>query len=362
MNQPIASESALSAFFRNLPDMLRQPFSLALIGSVGAHLFFFLWLPLFTTEETKPEVKRVVRLLDSSLQAQASTSAIGLPPIPKTPDSTVKIPLGQGLLPPIPPDVPLYKFQDPIIPPAPPIFRSSPTTVFPYPLLSRAFNPPPSSVRPNQTTIPNPTQTPLTTLPPPSGATDPKIPLLPSGAVPPTTTPPASSTTPPTPTTPAVISSAPTRPTVFAENQRLRDSITFKSPGATPNEVDSNNTVSYGNWYQKNVIDRGVTDKNLAMPKPIPVLDVPYKSPFNLTEKFEPAYISVLIAPDGKIAAPPSVIGRTGYGILDDLALSEVSQRVINDQKAGKLAPTGDDAGKYVLRKYIVTFKVSPTA
>ncbi len=357
MNQPIASESALSAFFRNLPDTLRQPFSLALIGSVGAHLFFFLWLPLFTTEETKPEVKRVVRLLDSSLQAQASTSMIGLPPIPKTPDSTVKIPLGQGLLPPIPPDVPLYKFQDPIVPSAPPISRSSsPTTVFPNPFLSRAFNPPPSSVRPNPTTIPNPTQTPLTTLPPPSGATDPKIPLLPSGAVPPTTTPPASSTTP------AGISPTPTRPTVFAEVQRLRDSITFKSPGATPNEVAANNIVSYGNWYQKNVIDRGVTDKNLATPTPIPVLDVPYKSPFNLTEKFEPAYINVLIAPDGKIAAPPTVIGRTGYGILDDLALNEVSQRVIDDQKAGKLAPTGDDAGKYVLRKYIVTFKVSRAA
>jgi hypothetical protein len=361
MNQPIASESALSAFFRNFPDTLRQPFALAVIGSVGAHLFFFLWLPLFTTEETKPEVKRVVRLLNSPLQAQASTSAIGLPPIPKTPDSTVKIPLGQGLLPPIPPDVSLYKFPDPIIPPAPPVFRfSSPTTVFPNPLLSRTFNPPPSLVRSDPTTIPNPTQTPLTTPPPPSGETDTKIPLLPAGIVPPTTTPAAPSTTPPTSTTPATISPS-TRPRVFAENQRLRDSITFKSLGATPNEVADNNIASYKDWYQKNVIDRGITDKNLA-PKNIPVPDVPYKSPFNLTEKFEPAYINVLIAPDGKISAPLTVIGRTGYGILDALALDEVSKLVINDQKAGKLMPTGDDAGKYVLYKYIVTFKVSRTA
>ncbi|MCY7274767.1 MAG: hypothetical protein LH702_13805 [Phormidesmis sp. CAN_BIN44] len=361
MNQPIASESALSTFFRNLPDTLRQPFSLALVGSVAAHLFFFLWLPLFTSEEAKPEVKRVVRLLNSPSQTQASTSAIGLPPIPKMPDSTVKIPLGQGLLPPIPPDASLYRFQDPIIPPAPPIFRfSSPTTVFPNPILSRTFNPPPSLVRPNPTTIPNPTQTPLTT-PPPSGGTDTKIPLLPSGVVPSTTTPAAPSTTPPTSTTPATISPAPTRPRVFAENQRLRDSITFKSPGATPNEVAANNVVSYGNWFKKNVIDRGIIDKNLAT-KNIPVPDVPYRSPFNLTEKFEPAYINVLVAPDGNIAAPLTVVGRTGYGILDALALDEVSKLVITDQKAGKLVPTGDDAGKYVLYKYVVTFKVSRTA
>ncbi|MCY7277821.1 MAG: hypothetical protein LH702_29805, partial [Phormidesmis sp. CAN_BIN44] len=241
--------------------------------------------------------------------------------------------------------------------PAPPIFRfSSPTTVFPNPLFSRTFNTPQSLVIHNPTTIPSPTQTPLTTPPPPSGATDPRISPLTPGAVPPTTTPAAPSTTP------TSISPAPTRPTVFAENQRLRDSITFKSPGATPNEVDSNKTAIYGDWYQKNVTaNRDITDKNLAT-KNIPVPDVPYRSPFNLTEKFEPAYINVLIAPDGKIAAPLTVIGRTGYGILDALALDEVSKLVINDQKAGKLTPTGDDAGKYVLYKYIVTFKVSRTA
>ncbi len=355
MNQPIVSESALSAFFRNLPDTLRQPFSLALIGSVAAHLFFFLWLPLFMPEETKPEVKRVVRLLNSPLQTQAATSAIGLPPIPKTPDSTVKIPLGQNLTPSIPPDGSLYKFPDQTIPPAPPVFQfPSATTVLPSSLISRMLNSPQSTTRSNPTTTTSPAQTPLTTPPPPSGATDSKISPLTSGVVP---------STPTTPTTPASPSADTVRPgeRLLAENQRLRDSITFKSLGATSYEIANTNITSYRSWYQKNVTDH-INDKNLATKPPIPVLDVPYRSPFNLTEKFEPAYINVLIDPDGKIVAPLTVIGRTGYGILDDLARDEVSKLVISDQKAGKLTPTGDDAGKYVLRKYIVTFKVSRTA
>ena len=356
MNQPIASESALSAFFRNLPDTLRQPFSLALIGSVAAHLFFFLWLPLFMPEETKPEVKRVVRLLNSPLQTQAATSAIGLPPIPKTPDSTVKIPLGQNLTPSIPPDGSLYKFPDQTIPPAPPVFQfPSATTVLPSSLISRMLNSPQSTTRSNPTTTPSPAQTPLTTPPPPSGATDSKISPLTSGVVP---------STPTTPTTPASPSAATVLPgeRLRAENQRLRDSITFKSLGATPSEVDSNKTAIYSDWYQKNVTaNRGINDRNLAT-KEISILDVPYKLPFNLTERFEPAYINVLVDPDGSIVAPLAVIGRTGYGILDDLALDEVSKLVISDKKTGKLTPTGDDAGKYFLYKYKVTFKAAGTA
>ncbi len=379
MNQPIASESALSAFFRNLPDALRQPFSLALVGSVGAHLFFFLWLPLFTPEETKPEVKRVVRLLNSSPQAQASTSAIGLPPIPKTPNSTVKIPLGQDLTPLIPPDASLYKFQDPIVPyssptlpPAPPIFRSSSPTVFSYPSLARTFNSPRSTTKPDLTAIPIPSQSPSTT-PFPPGGTDPNIPPLQSGVVPPTNpvTPanPATPTNPANPTSSATSTNPPTptapvrpREELLTEIRRMRDSITFKSPGATPNEVAANNIDSYGGWFKKNITDRGIAEGNLAE-KDVPVADVPYKLPFNLTEKFEPAYINVLIAPDGSIATSElTITGHTGYGILDNLAVQEVYRLVTSAQKEGTLKPTGKDAGKYVLYKYKVTFKAVGTA
>ncbi len=381
MNQPIASESALSAFLHNLPDTLRQPFSLAVVGSVGAHLFFFLWLPLFTTEEAKPDNQRVVRLLNSSNsppQSQVATSQLGLPPIPKTPTSTVKIPLGQ-LTPPIPPDSSLYKFQDPIgpftspiLPPAPPVFRfPQPTTLFSPPSIPQNFNRIPNSPRsPSSVLGPipiqnSPTQNATTTPPPPlniNGQTDKNVPPLTPGVT--VNSPTQPSTQPTNPATPQNQTAAPTatvRPELLAENQRLRDKFTFKSPGATPNEVDSKNLDNYISWYKANVTDRGIQESPAE--KRILVADIPYNSPFNLTEKVEPAYIHVLVAPDGNVVTRElAVTGRTGYGILDDLAAREVFQRVTSAQKEGTLKPTGDDKDKYVIYIYKVTFKIDRAA
>ena len=366
MNQPIASESALSAFLHNLPDTLRQPFSLAVIGSVGAHLFFFLWLPLFTTEETKPDNQRVVRLLNSLPQAQAATSQVGLPPIPKTPNSTVKIPLGQDLNPLIPPDASLYKFQDPIlpysspiVPPDPPAFRPSrPTTFFQPNQIPQNFNPVPESTAPRSPAQPTPTQSPNSTPPPPSsGQTDPRIANLQSGV---TGDPSKSPITPQTP--PAPPSTARPGAKAIDDMRRLRDKITYRSPGATPNEVAGNNLNSYGEWFKKNITDRSVPEGSLAE-KPIEVTDVPYNLPFNLSEKPEPAYINLLVAPDGVLVTRElTITGHTGYGILDDLAASEVNKLVTIAQKEGTLKPTEDNKGKYVIYKYKVTFKINRAA
>ena len=369
MNQPIASESALSAFLRNLPDTLRQPFALAVIGSVGAHLFFFLWLPLFTTEETKPTAQRVVRVLNSLPQSQTATSQVGLPPIPKTLNSTVKIPLGQDLNPLIPPDSSLYKFQDPIlpysspiVPPAPPAFRPSrPTTFFQPSQIPQNFNPVPESTAPRSPAQPTPSQTLNTTPSPPAdGKTDPRIANLTPGGVTG-----GSSNSPTTPQNQPATTTAPiTRPgeRLLAENRQLRDKITYRSPGATPNEVVGNNLNSYGEWFKKNITDRSVPEGSLAE-KPIEVTDVPYNLPFNLSEKPEPAYINLLVAPDGSVVTRElTVTGRTGYGILDDLALNEVAKLVTIAQKEGTLKPTGDNKDKYVIYKYKVTFKINRAA
>ncbi len=374
MNQPIASESALSSFLHNLPDTLRQPFSLAVVGSVGAHLFFFLWLPLFAAEEAKPNAQRVVRLLNSPPQSQVATSQVGLPPIPKTPNSTVKIPLGQDLNPLIPPDSSLYRFQDPIVPfssivpPAPPAIRfSEPTNLFQPSQIPQNFNRPGS---PNSTLRPAPaqssqTQNSNTTPPPPlNGQTDQKIAKLtpgflgnPSAPTSPQPTNPADSQNQTTTTTPTA------RPgeRLLAENRLLRDKITFKSPGATSTEIAANNIASYGDWFKKNVVDR-VPEGNLVE-KEILVADVPYSLPFNLSEKPEPAYINILVAPDGKlITRELTITGRTGYGILDDLATKEVFQRITLAQREGTLKPTGDNKDKYVIYKYKVTFKIDRPA
>ena len=375
MNQPIASESALSAFLHNLPDTLRQPFSLAVVSSVGAHLFFFLWLPLFTAEEAKPNAQRVVRLLNSPPQSQVATSQVGLPPIPKTPNSTVKIPLGQDLNPLIPPDSSLYRFQDPIVPfspivpPAPPAIQfSQPTNLFQPSQIPQNFNRVPDL--PNPTLRPAPaqssqTQNPNTTpLPPSNGQTDRNIAKLTPGFLGNSSAP-----TVPQPTNPATSQNqtAATTPTVpprerlLAENQQLRDKFTFKSPGATPTEVDSKKLASYDIWLKENVTGRGI--KGELVGKRVLVDDVPYKSLFELSEKPEPAYVYVLVDPDGTVLTPkPSIIGRTGYGILDDLALREVVKQVTIAQKEGTLKPTGDEKDKHVMYIYIVTFKIARPA
>ncbi len=377
MNQPIASESALSAFLRNLPDTLRQPFSLALVGSVGAHLFFFLWLPLFTSEEAKPEAQRVVRLLSSPPQSQVTTSQLGLPPIPKTPNSTVEVPLGQLTLP-NPPDSSLYKFQDPIlpyspiVPPAPPAIRfPQPTTLFQPSQIPQNFNPVPDlpDLTLRRTPAPSrPTQNLPTTPTPPlniNGQTDKSIaPLTPGVLGNPSNQPTAQPTDPaPQPNQPGATTAA-VRPQerLLAENQRLRDKITFKSPGATSNEIAANNIASYSDWFKKNVTDRVPEGGNLVE-KEIPVPDVPYSLPFNLSEKPEPAYINILVAPDGTVLTPQlAITGPTGYGILDDLATKEVLRLVTIAQKEGTLKPSGDNKDKYVIYKYKVTFKIERTA
>lgn len=373
MNQPIASESALSAFLRNLPDTLRQPFSLAVVSSVGAHLFFFLWLPLLTAEEVKPDAQRVVRLLNSPPQSQVATSQVGLPPIPKTPNSTVEIPLGQDLNRLLPPDSSLYKFQDPIVPYGPIVLPASPairfsqrTNLFPLTEIPQNFNRIPDS--PNSALRPatpqnSPTQNLNTTPPPPlNGQTDQNIAKLTPGFL----------GDPSTPTSPQLTNPATqqnqTTPTarpgerLLAENRVLRDKITFKSPGATQNEVASNNVASYGDWFKKNVTDREVPEGSLVE-KQILVDDVPYKLPFDLSEKYEPAYINVLVAPDGNVLTRElTITGRTGYGILDDLATKEVFQRITIAQKEGTLKPTGDSKDKYVIYQYKVTFKTDRAA
>ena len=376
MNQPIASESALSAFLRNLPDTLRQPFSLALVGSVGAHLFFFLWLPLFTSEEAKPEAQRVVRLLSSPPQPQVTTSQLGLPPIPKTPNSTVEIPLRQDLNRLIPPDSSLYKFQDPIlpynpiVPPAPPAIRfPQPTTLFQPSQIPQNFNRVPDLPDLTLRSVPaqsSPTQSPNKTPSPPlNGQTDENIAKLTPGFLDNPSTPAS-----PQPTDPATQPNQPGATTatvrpgeqLLSDNRRLRDKITFKSPGATPNEIASNNIASYGDWFKKNVTDRGIPEGSLGNQQ-ILVADVPYKSRFDLSEKYEPAYINVLVAPDGTVLTPQlAITGPTGYGILDDLATKEVLQLVTIAQKEGTLKPSGNNKDKYVIYKYKVTFKIERTA
>jgi hypothetical protein len=365
MTQPIAPSSAFSSLVRNLPDLLQQPASLALLGSIGAHLFFFATLPTFTSPTEQPDL-RPVRLVNLTPQEQSRlpqsplTSQFGLPPLPKS-DAKLNLPLGQPFPQyPLPDASQLYKIPDLSVP----IPRVQPQ---PFDISRYIFKPnttpfvTPNRIPPqppdNPTSLDKPPSQPF---PPetPSGATDPNIPRLPPAPIGPSTQPnqqaansstsaPALGDTPVNPT--PVRPTAPVDP-LLAENQRLqklyaRENFVFDPMGATPSERDQKAILDYGKWFKENITNKNIAAENLEEKKITG--EVLYRSPAPLTEKYSPALVYVLLDPQGKMVADPAVLGRSGYRYLDLLAEQSINQQIKD------LKPTG----KYVIYKISVTFK-----
>ncbi|NJR50884.1 MAG: hypothetical protein HC780_16250 [Leptolyngbyaceae cyanobacterium CSU_1_3] len=371
MNQPIApATSALSAFLRDLPENLQQPASMALVGSVGAHVFFFASLPAFTSPPAPPDL-REVRLVNltpqelSRLPQAPIASPFGLPPIPKS-DAKFNLPLGQPFPQP-PTDFQPYKIPDlsiktpPIVVSPPPIqpfdispylYQFRPPAPAPSPAEAPEIVNPPASNSPSQTT---PDNSPSRLFPPDnrSGATSSSIPNL-SPAAPIVPSPPvASPTDPPSPNSPPPATpEEPARPIdrLLAANRELRvlyarENFVFNPMGGTPQEWGEKTTQNFQDWFKQNITDKNISDDNLA--EQAIEREISYSSPVPLTQKYDPALVYVLVDPEGKVAANPAVLGRTGYRYLDILAERSIAQ-IIADLK-----PTG----KYVICKIKLTFK-----
>ncbi|KAM3113859.1 hypothetical protein [Phormidesmis sp. 146-33] len=366
MNQPIAPSSAFSSFVRNLPDLLQQPASLALFGSLGAHLFFFATLPALTSPPEQPDL-RSVRLVNLTPQEQSRlpqsplTSQFGLPPLP---DSSAKfnVPLGQPFpQSPLPDASQLYKIPDlsvptPRVQPQPPfdisryIFKPNTTPV---------ISPDRTKVQtPDDPTSPD--KPPSQPLPPdqiPSGATDRNIPRLPAAPVVPDPNDQAANN--PNPSTPgnnsasATPSQSPVSPSsrLLAENRQLqelyaRENFVFNPMGATESEWGQQATQNYAKWFEENITNKDIAAEDLT--EQVIKSEILYRSPAPLTERYSPALVYVLIDPQGKMVGAPAVLGRSGYRYLDLLA-----ERAIN-QQIKDLKPVD---GKYVIYKIELTFK-----
>jgi hypothetical protein len=366
MTQPIAPSSAFSSFVRNLPDLLQQPTSLALFGSIGAHLFFLATLPAFTSPPQQPDLRQV-RLVDLTPQEQSRlpqsplTSQFGLPPLPN-PDAKFKVPLGQPFpQSPLPDASQLYKIPDLSVP----VPRVQPP---PYDISRYIFKPNTTPVipldRPRVQTPDNPTspdKPPSQPFPPnqsPSGATDPNIARLPPAPIVPPPEPnkqstnnqaPNNSGSGNNPVSPPVQPNSSSNP-LLEENRRLRElyareNFAFDPMGTTPSEWGQRATENYAEWFEENVTNKNIAAENLE--EKALKSELLYRSPSPLTEKYSPALVYVLLDPEGKMVANPAVLGRSGYRYLDLLA-----ERAIN-QQIKELKPTG----KYVIYKIELTFK-----
>lgn len=316
-------------FFRTLPDTLQQPAALAMLGSVGAHLIFFATLPAFTSStEPRPEAEvRRVRLLEppqGSAAPQAARSQLGLPPVPKPPNSKIQVPQvpqsgsGESPLP-----NPLYTIPSltPLPIPNPPqlsiqdrIAEINRRIAARQQLIERRQQ---IEQQQRQATIKTPKTAP-TQPPEPTSPVSQADPKVVAGAVNPQ---PSSGNPPTTPPSPSPL-------TPQTENDRILASLRYSPEGTTQQE---------GIQAQANLAEQLNTQKiswgyeRIRQPgEPLKELDYPLSyTPSDLKQNpAHPVAIAIFVGKDGKPLTDPKpiILNSTGYKILNDKAIEVVQK------------------------------------
>lgn len=328
--------SSFANFFRTLPETLQQPASLAMLGSIGAHLLIFATLPAFTSSsEPRPEAEvRRVRLLEppQGNNPQAS-SQLALPPVPNPPNSRTQLPIAAQGRSPLP--NPLYTIPDLNSPltlnPPPPI--PIPT----QPQISQAdrFNDLLRRLAAQQPRIVPPPKPPATR-PTPQPSPQPNISISPSGSIAGLTpanpsdvakaTSPSTGTPSPAPT--ATQSPTPTpSPTAAStpENDRLLAASRYNAEGTTQQEG-----IQVAQKLTEELVAKGTPWEyvRLRQPQePLKELDYPLAFPLD-NYKQHPAVVAIFIGKDGKPLADrkPQILNSTGYPILNEKAIEYVQK------------------------------------
>lgn len=355
--------SAFSNFFRDLPETLQQPAALAMLGSLGAHLILFATLPAFTSspDPAQAEIRRV-RLLEppqGSNSPQASTSRLGLPPVPNTPNSKIQLPQAGQATSPVP--NPLYTIPDftPVPIPAPPQqpqLRTSQDTF--SELLKRLANRPQSPIR-----IPKPPQE-KPPAPPPQNQSPTMSPSLPPA------NPRDAITTPFPPGTP---------------NQPAQTQTPTPSPSASPNRMDQLLAATrynpQGTTQQESLVaqqsftqalkDKSIDWERIVLRKPQdPIPEVPFPAGLVLQgyeNRQHSVAIAVLVDKNGKPLpdTQPEILASSGYGILNQKAKEIVQANaapeklvpLIQAYEAQKTDPTTRNKAQAYLLVYEFKFK-----
>jgi hypothetical protein len=380
--------SAFSAFWRNLPENIQQPTSIALLGSIGAHAFFFASLPAFTSsEENQDDPLRRVNVVELTPQEQSKlppigNSSFGLPPVQQAPNAKVQAPQGDQATVPVPNNPLLYDIPGLST-------QTLPSTQSQIPdnnaLLKKYIDAQNAAIARRNAALkdletaenqPKKTETPQKSEPqtdstsqtitdlitkhsntpiPQLNPEDPSEAVVPSGQASPTppqqsasVPPPQTPSTPQTSPTPQAASPSPTptlNPKVIEEMRQRRDFYASTQYNAANTDSDPRFANSSGfkapdqdwlTWKTQTLqpaLDRKEVElvehptKAEEVEKGIPTL--PYPFPFPIRDfKQNRVVIAATVGTDGKLAAEPILFGKTGYAALDKAAIEHVKQEL----------------------------------
>jgi len=290
---------------RQLLTVLRQPFSLAVMASIGIHALLWVLLPLLTSSQEKaPDTSRTIGVVElSPIEQLRLPELVGELPAPGASSPAASKPAKatdspQSTM----PDDGLYSI--PLVPPPP-------VTILP-PILE----PPPL----------------LPPLPPP------RVIRVPSRSPQPadTTSPPDTPDTPDTPEAePTPVPTEGVRPEKIPEAAiaALREKQAELRQKTDPFAFSKTNTTEAE--FTQNISRLSESAKSLAQGN----LDADWKRQKEITDLYPKAacpakvkgltWVGALFRPDGKLEGKPEVLLSSGYSGLDQVALNDVSKQTV---------------------------------
>lgn len=373
--------SALSAFFRNLPENIQQPASIAFLGSIAAHAFFFASLPAFTSsQENQTDPLRRVDVIELSPEQQSRLpkidSSLALSPLQQAPNA--KLPPPQIQTTPVPNNPLLYDIpglSTPVLPD--PQAQSSDSNALLRKYIAnqniaiarrreQLKDLTPSETQPKADTpekadsssqaianainnAPN-TQIPFVNPDDPDAnfrvSGQPTQPAQPSSPSPSATTPlPPGETASPSPSasTPATPAPSPTATPYAArllEEQRQLYAYNPSDTDADPRSANSGFKAPNQNWltWKAENIQEALDRKELALVEhptkeeelqsgEVPVL--PYPISFAIPRfQQNTIVIAATVGTDKNLVGEPVLLGKSGYGALDREAIAYVKEQV----------------------------------
>ncbi|MBC7972193.1 MAG: hypothetical protein H7Z11_19045 [Verrucomicrobia bacterium] len=316
---------------------LRQPFSIAVLASLGLHGVLWAALPnMLADTEKVPDTQRRVQTVELSPAEQSQLPSFGINQVPTLLPTNPTKPAQSGTKLPDPKlynDPSLYNF--PLLQPPPPI-------VFP------SFGLPPIGFDFNQLPAKKPPK------PAPKPITPPKPPADPGTTTKTDQDPPKPTVDPNAPVRPEKLS--PEQLTALrqegARSRELRTLYTFN--GADTKEKASGVFNANADAFidlAKKVTDGNVDDSRLyKTPERVNGLFPKDACPF--VRGFRNASFGAIVKPDGTLAEPPIVLLPSGYRGLDTAAIEDITS-TIKTKKFG-------DGSKFQLIRFDYIFDPQP--
>lgn len=313
-------------------DVLRQPAALAAIASLGVHGLLAVALPLLPSEQPKEDAQRTVGVvqLTPAEQQRLPESSTPFGALPNSPRSSLP---SQSSLPPLKPLPPLAPLPAPDtslynIPIPPPLNLPLPPPILNIPLPDFSALPQPRKPSPQPSPKPSnsPSQAAPTATPSPGGS--------PSAPPSPGSSSPGAATRPPlTPEQIAAIRQDWGR--VQQERAQVeRDRARFAfNPANTTQDAFNSNIGVFGQAAQ--AASKGNLEADWEIIKP-PITDQYPKEACPYITDGRRTSVAIIVSPDGKPSAEPTILQSSGYKALDDIALRYVGGQTFKSSSQEK--------------------------